>query len=228
MSRWLVVGEGPSEIGTSADRERFLELLIRVLAEDADPALVRALGCGKWDAVVLPELIYEKVGALKEARVPPPQPQGPALVAARASRAADIRQCDAVVVLLDNDHFERKKGRTKRDLIAEQLGKGPLPYAAGVSKETLEAWIIADPEVLPVTVTISKQPEDVWGAPRDSKGEHPKQVLRRALDAARVDYRDVLDGWCLARAARRAPNLRVFCAAIVRLMRDPSLCERRP
>jgi len=228
VSRWLVVGEGPSEIGT-VDRQGFLGLLLQVLADDADPALVKALGCPEWAPTELPQLEFRRTAELVAlARLDPPQPRGAAKTAARTRKAARLLQCDAIVFLTDNDRARREKGKTKRDLVVEELDKGQLPHAAGVAKETLEAWISADPDVLaPVSITISKQPEEVWGERRDPDSEHPKHVLRRALEEAGVEHRDALKGWSLVRAARRAPNLRLFCTAIIDLMRDPLLCQRR-
>ncbi|MBM3956967.1 MAG: hypothetical protein FJ313_02805, partial [Gemmatimonadetes bacterium] len=168
MSRWLVVGEGPSEIG-SVDRQGFLRLLLQVLSNDADPALVGALGCSEWAPAELPQLELKRTADLVAlARLDPPQPKGAARTAARTREAARLLQCDAIVFLIDSDHARREKGKTKRDVVEDELTKGPLPHAAGVAKETLEAWIIADPEVLaPVSITISKQPEDIWGKPND-------------------------------------------------------------
>jgi hypothetical protein len=222
MSQWLLVGDGPSEIGT-ADRGRFLQVLLTQLADDNDARLVATLGCEAWESVVLPEMATRTGAQLaSEVCIPAPQPKGMALVVARALHAAQILQCDAVVVLVDNDH----KPKRRNDLQAGFAGC-QTPCAGGVAKEMLEGWIIADGEVLPTPITITKQPEDIWGDKRDPDSEHPKCVLKRALAAAGVDYADVLEHWSVARAAQRAPWLRDFCRQLVVLLRDRQLCTSK-
>jgi hypothetical protein len=133
--------------------------------------------------------------------------------------AAQILQCDAVVVLVDND----SKPERRSDLQAGFAGC-QTPCAGGVAKEMLEAWIIADGEVLPTPIAISKQPEDIWGDRHSPDSERPKCVLKKALAAAGADYSDVLANWSVGRAAQRAPWLRDFCRQLVALLRDRRLC----
>ena len=219
MSKWLLVGEGPSEIGTP-DRGRFLQVLLAQLADGNDASLATALGCAAWEPVALPEIDARKAARLAPlASVPAPQPKGMALIGARAWRAAQILQCDAVVVLVDHDH---QPGR--RDELQAGFTGCQVPYAGGVATEMLEAWIIADGEVLSSPIQITKQPEDIWGDRRDPASEHPKRVLQRALADAGVEFHDVLDNWSVTRAARRAPWLRDFCRQLVTLLCDRQLC----
>src|SRR3954462_14760265 len=59
---------------------------------------------------------------------------------------------------------------------------------AGVACHTIEAWAMGDTTAVeavggkPVELPAGKDPEDLWGKPRDPGSNHPKSVLARLLD----------------------------------------------
>jgi len=226
MSRWLLVGEGPTELG-SADRSGFLQMLAGQLADDDDPSLVKTLQCDAWAPMELPK-VFARTGAELARSYPldAPRPKGMAKIAARAIRAARALDCSAVVVLVDNDHQPERGKRARREQLVAGFGDSRVPRALGVAKEMLEAWLLADDGVFPVTVCRGKAPEELWGKPDDADGDHPKQVFRRAIAEAGIGRRQALEGWSVARAAPRAPWLRDFCHQIVELLREQA--PRRP
>lgn len=216
MSRWLVVGEGPTELG-SADRPRFLQRLVETVCLGDQDGLSQTLHCDPWGPVGLPELRPIPAARLKDVRLPSPQPKGMARIAARALRSAQIQQCDAVVLLIDGDH----KSNQRRGEVERGLADAVVPTASGIAKETVEAWLLADDGLFPFAVSPSGAPEDLWGAPNDGIGNHPKCVLKRALKRNRDEtISDAVERWDLARAARRAPWLRNFCIMVIGLVRD--------
>lgn len=224
MSRWLIVGEGPSEIG-SAGRFGFLECLLRQLADDGSEVLAQALDCGMWDPVYLPEIKVIAAQALPKSfrhELRAPQPKGMGRVSALAVLAAQALQCDAVVVLVDNDGKPNRRAE-----LADGLGDTHLPAACGVAKEMLEAWLLADPGAFTEPPEVDRRPEDLWGQKDDPDSRYPKCVFRRALAQSRMKRHDVLDRWRIERAAPRAPWLCDFCRALLRLLCDRALCRPR-
>ena len=221
MSRWLLVGEGPSEFRES-DGDGFLQVLLTQLADDEDATLARALGVSGWEAVDLPELRFSRAAQINARySLKRPQPKGKDGFARRALLAANALNCHVLIILIDGD----RKSKFYRGQLNEGLRDASMPHAAGVAKEALEAWLIADPDLLPVPVRLSKQPEDIWGDARDPDGEHPKMVLSRALKEADVSFRDAVARWRVARATPRAPWLRDFCVAIINLLANKALCR---
>lgn len=224
MSRWLIVGEGPSEIG-SADRVGFLGCLVRQLADDGSDVLAGVLDCDVWNPVEVPEIKAVAAQVLVKSfrsTLQQPQPKGMARLSALALAAAQALQCDAVVVLIDND-----RKRSRRAELADGLGDGDFPAACGVAKEMLEAWLLADPEAFTETPDSGRLPEDLWGQKDDPDSRHPKCVFRRTLAQSRMKRHDVLERWHVERAAPRAPWLCDFCRALLRLLCDRALCRPR-
>lgn len=222
MSYLLLVGEGVSETGTDF-REGFFSCLLSQLAAGDDHALPELLGVRPWDAAHLPTCHYRSgLELARTVQLDSPQPHGMERAAARALRAAQILQCDAVVLLVDNDHQRERRAELDRG-----FADCPLPHAHSVAKEMLESWLLADPEALsPVVVTLSKPPENIWGAKRDPQSEYPKNVLRRALTEAGIGFAEVLGNWAVSRAAPRAPLLCAFCRMIVvELLSNHTLCR---
>ncbi len=222
MSRWLIVGEGPSDIG-AADRTGFIECLLRQLADDDCGCLARALGRNDWDPVHLPDLVPRTGAQLASlVRLPAPAPSGMARMSARALLAADMLQCDVVVVLVDNDREPNRRAE-----LTDGLDETDLPAACGVAKEMLEAWLLADPLAFTEPPDVDRRPEDLWGQRDDPDSRYPKCVFRRALAQSRMKRHDVLARWRVERAAPRAPWLCDFCRGLLGLLCDRALCRPR-
>ena len=222
MSLWLVVVEGATEMG-GAGYIGVLEELLDRLFEDEDAELAGALGCGEWEAVEAPELEFVH-GARLSQFVPnrvlrKPLPKGMAKLVARALHYG--RSYDAVIFLVDNDHDDPRRSEVEGAFAACHR-----PHAWGVAKEMVEAWLIADADLLsPVGFdTRGKRPEDLWGDPHNSQSGHPKRVFIRACSEARLSPPEARERWCLTRAAPNSPSLREFCVRVVDLLRDRSLC----
>ncbi len=201
MSRWLLVGEGTSEIGDDS-RPGFLQVLLRQLAGETSIEVKRQTCAG---------LVHGRP-------LPAPQPKGMARTVARAERAARVLQCDAVVVLVDRD------GRRERE---EQLRGGgaklTVPHALGLATEMLEAWLLADPELLEGSgVKVRKRPEELLGKEADPASQHPKVIFARVLRALGIDRDQALERWEVARAAERAPHLEDFRRQLEALLSDPT------
>ncbi len=222
MARFLIVGEGPSDIG-SADRTGFIACLLRQLADDDCETLARRLECDAWEPVHIPELTLTTGAELADmVKLDAPMPHGMGRVSARALIAARELQCDAVVVLVDNDGKPNRRAE-----LADGLGDAGLPAACGVAKEMLEAWLLADAEAFTEPPDVDRRPEDLWGQKDDPDSRSPKCVFRRALAQSRMKRHDVLDRWRIERAAPRAPWLCDFCRALLRLLCDRALCRPR-
>lgn len=208
MSRWLLVGEGPSEV---REGDRDLAGFIRVLIEQVSDAWNY-----RWPARTPDEVELVTTAALARTySLDPPQPTGMSRVAARALRAAGALQCDAVVVLIDRDNKPEREGEVRSML--EPEGGAVLPSAWGVATEMLEAWIVADHGLYGGTGESPRaKPEELWGA--DGADGHPRTVCRRLAEARRLSLPALIGEWRYDRASARAPRLREFAERIERLL----------
>jgi hypothetical protein len=218
VARWLVVGEGPSELGTE-DRTGFAQRLVAALCAGAESELTQALSTVPRPAATCPDMRPLRTAQLglwdKEVRSP--KPKGMGLISARACRAAKALQCDAIVVLVDRDHKSERRSE-----LDQGIEGCPQPRAVGVATEMLEAWILADPDILrEAGISLPKKPEELWGDRKDPESNHPKHVLSRVQSALRDKHLyDTMDRWSLTRALGDAPSLRAFCEELAALVRQ--------
>jgi hypothetical protein len=53
--------------------------------------------------------------------------------------------------------------------------------AIGIAKEMIEAWLLADSELVAKELPAGKQCEELWGRKNDGESNYPKHVLRRCV-----------------------------------------------
>lgn len=158
----LVCGEGTSELGRPEQAGVVETLVRRCLETDAQ------------------RLTFEVV---KVSQLPKDRAQaGEARRARQAIDEARRRRCDGFVYVRDADghHAERRRQ------LDEAFANLDVPHVVGIAVETLEAWLLSDPDavraVLRATAAVPAKPESLWGRPGGPG--HPKfewnQLCREA------------------------------------------------
>jgi dihydrofolate reductase len=109
---------------------------------------------------------------------------------ARIGRVLASRDAHGLVMVRDNDQSARRAHGARRSAIergfaeAHALGH-VVPAVLALAIECIEAWALADPDawlrVFGKVPRLPKDPEALWGDPRDAASNHPKFVLRRCL-----------------------------------------------
>lgn len=172
----FLAGEGPNDIGGLAREpqyrtkdEGFLQPLVRTLIGPCT-------------------FVGQKVTQLPKR----PRRSRAAAETGKLERAAALALSDGAQVLVFHLDADRRFDDVRRRLQAES-GALAIPCALAVPKETIEAWALADERALQAcepSARAPRRPEDLWGAPRDAGGDHPKVVLRRTLgrDATTSDF----------------------------------------
>lgn len=129
---------------------------------------------------------------------------------------ADQTTAYGAVLLLDNDHTgHRRLEELRRGVEMSELGSRA---AVGVAREMIEAWLLADPDLLAQPLPHGKTCEGLWGAREDGSSNYPKHVLRRCvLDPRGWAHHDAIAAWDVDRARPNASSLGAFLAEVEQL-----------
>lgn len=182
----LVVAEGTTEFGREQGGEGVVPHLVRrILAKEGlDPGGVT------FDRRRLYQLGRREEGALHEVD---PRHRTLAWRARQAARLAGEKFA-GLVLLADADGERRERGEAIRqgfDLWRSSSARSPdVPLVFAVPPETIVIWLLADAGAIqqvlgPAAGIIPPDPENLWGKARDPRANHPKQVLRRLLEAGK-------------------------------------------
>ncbi len=202
----LVVVEGPSEARPGDDGSRGVVVrLVREVfgAEVASNILVRF-----WRHVELsPRRSREKTADLKTVY---------AQKAYVASKVGDRTTAYGTVIVIDNDHTGIVRIQELCRGIDASGSRGRV--AVGVARETIEAWVLADRELLAVPIPVGKGVEELWGDRHDPLANHPKHALHRCVLAPREwHFPDAVERWEPSRARPHARSLDEFIGELQRL-----------
>jgi hypothetical protein len=88
----------------------------------------------------------------------------------------------------DDQNFFSTYNAIKQDF-QTIVSKGMI-YIPIVPKKTMESWLLSDSFAYPSTPKkppLPEEPEEIWGAKGDSRGNHPKQYLKRVLQQFNKD-----------------------------------------
>jgi dihydrofolate reductase len=104
---------------------------------------------------------------------------------AQLGRKLASRDANALVLMRDNDHRDRRADIERGFADAHAQGHA-VPAVLALAIECVEAWALADPDawhrVYGKVPVLPARPEAMWGVPRDSSSNHPKCVLRRCFE----------------------------------------------
>ena len=211
----FIAAEGPSEIGDLSH-----PLPYREGKEGYFQPLLRKL-CGgrvqlKFDGA--------KIASLPKARDLDVK-KGHGRKAAQALALARTAGARALVYVKDVDKLSgtkasarerRRKQRELREAIeagfeASEADDGPQRIVATPCR-MIENWALGDPDAFKTldapAPKLPAAPEELWGDEKDPKSNHPKCVIRRALDrspSAR-DFADLADASDVTRLAKSCPE----------------------
>lgn len=185
----LVCGEGTSEIGRP-EQEGVVETLVRRCL-DAD---ARRLS---FEVVKVSQLPKDRTQA------------GEARRARQAADEARRRRCDGFIYVRDADGHHAERRRQLDDAFADL----EVPHVAGIAVETLESWLMSDPDairdVLRRSVDVPRSAEALWGRP--GAAGHPKfewnQLCRKAgFDEGLATMAAVAERLSIERARAACPQ----------------------
>lgn len=180
--RILLAAEGTNDGGDYdeiyADRNAMRQGIARVLVD-------RILGPGNFEYVFTPltRLPKEPKKRRFDKRL-----KGDAGKASDGLKLAGLR-FQGFIMVRDAD---RRRERLQEMLTGLQSAREKeakltdLPAVVGVAIETIEAWLLADPNAFKKALgssiaSLPDDPESLWGARDTPESKHPKQTLRRLL-----------------------------------------------
>ena len=131
-------------------------------------------------------------------------------------RLADALTAYGAIIVRDNDGPARDRLSELQQGVAASGASHRV--AIGVARQMIEAWLLADAELLKEPLPAGKEPEDFWGDKRDHESNHPKQVLRRCCLTPRAwTHEEAIAAWSPARARPRASSLDGFLREVEEL-----------
>lgn len=161
----LVCGEGTSELGRT-DQEGVVETLVRRCLADDQRRL-------SFSVVKVSQLPKDRTQA------------GEARRARQAAEEARRRACDGFIYVRDADGHHAERRQQLDDAFADLT----VPHVAGIAVETIEAWLLSDPDalraVLRTKVEVPSAPESLWSRP--GSAGHPKFEWNRLCRDAGYD-----------------------------------------
>lgn len=192
----LVVVEGPSEVGGDEERRGAVTKLV---------ARVFGTECAANSTVTY----WRQVSGFRSPRRQQRTLRG---FAAKAEFLAKLGAPTAygTVLVVDND---RDTGQDRLDELQKGVKSAGLKQrsATGVAMQMLEAWLLADPELLSTPLPAGSICETLWGAKNDPTSNYPKHVLRRCvLEPRSWTLDDAIEEWEPERARSNAGSLDAF------------------
>lgn len=130
---------------------------------------------------------------------------------------ANVTTAYGAVLLVDNDHLYEHGRSTRLEELREGVESSGFAERAayGVAQEMVEAWLLADPELLRVSLPAGKCCEALWGDKRDPNANFPKHVLARCvLTPGQLSFSEAVCAWSVVRARPHARSLDAFVSAI--------------
>lgn len=200
----LVVVDGPSEARDAAPGVEGGGVVRTIIARIFGPEVARHITVRYWHHIPLSPL-RTRIGHEEKAR--------------RMIALADQTTAYGAVMVLDNDHTgERRLAELRAGVERSSL---PHRAAVGVAREMVEAWILADPELLVKQLPAGKTSEELWGAKNDGASSYPKHVLKRCiLEPRGWSHHEAVEAWSFDRARPHAPSLEAFAREVERLAAD--------
>jgi hypothetical protein len=172
--RILILGEGATELRAPGERWTGCArvLLRRLLGDPPDDLL-------SFEEHVLSRLRRDTDLVDDEVHVRGEDEQ------ARLARKLAARDADALILVRDDDHKDRRAAIERGFLQAHAQGHS-VPAVLALAIECIEAWALADPDpwlrVYGRVPSLPAEPEALWGNWRDRTSNHPKAVLRRCFE----------------------------------------------
>lgn len=206
----LVLVEGPSEVGEDDDRAG---VVTKIIESNFGAECARGVTCMYWRHV--PRAPSRELS---------PSLKGHGRLAEKAwlvSRMGAAKAAFGTVILLDNDRRDERLDALEAGVKASGCAEST---AYGVAREMLEAWLLADPELLDEPLPPGKTCEALWGKKSDPDSNHPKQVLRRCVLAPRGrTFHEAAEEWNPDRARSNAASLDDFMAQVERLAKSKDM-----
>ncbi len=132
------------------------------------------------------------------------------------ARDANESTAYGAVLLLDADG----DGDTRFAELAEGAALSGVRErtAIGIAREMIEAWLLADPNLLAEPLPPGKRCEHLWGRKDDIHSNYPKHVLRRCvLEPKRLNHAQAVELFDPNRARPHAVSLDAFMREVENL-----------
>jgi hypothetical protein len=216
MSLWLlVVVDGPSEVRSVEDADVAPGVVTKILGESFGEECVRNLSVQYWRHLERSPLREESPlrGRRSDLRKHGRHADKAAWLAALGSATTAY----GTVLLLDNDH-DQHSDRWKALRAGVEASGEKARTAFGLAREMVEAWLLADPELLDKPLPKGKRCEDLWGRKDDPASNYPKHVLRRyVLEPRGWTFPQAVEAWSPGRARKNSPSLADFLSQVEKL-----------
>lgn len=200
----LVVVEGPSEAKEGIQGVERQGGVIKIIAEVFGKECAQKATIQYWRYI----------------RTSPLRKQQPTNgFAAKAAHCALLGKATAygTVLLVDNDNDRKQDRLAELRRGVENVGLSDRT-AVGVARQMLEAWLLADEELLAAALPPGTSCEELWGTKTDRSSNYPKHVLARCvLEPNQWTLAHALDHWDPGRAQTRCKSLREFYDEVRRL-----------
>ena len=215
----LLVVEGPSEAGRRGGISDGTGLVARVVQQRLGvPAEhVRVL---HWRDPLPPSMPRDRPAlpgfagrAHRMLRTLPAQRHALRVLVVDADRQ-DLRPLRAGAAYAAAAHADRVPERLA-DLVEWRDGESDSELrdstVVGVAVEMIEAWLLADDDLLGAPLPDGKQPEALWGKEGAPGSHHPKDVVKRAILGPKgITYAEALEAWQPEKARNRSFWLDAF------------------
>ncbi|MEZ4300773.1 MAG: hypothetical protein R3B70_37910 [Polyangiaceae bacterium] len=169
----LVLVEGPSEAQASASIDGEGGIVRAIIAHVFGSEVARNIRVQYWRHTPRSPLRRAADGAshLRAGRQ-----------VRHAAILANATTVYGAVIVVDNDGLYQQGRPVRLEELREGVESSGVSeqVAYGVAQETVEAWILADPEIVSLPLPAGKTVEQLWGKRNDPGGNHPKHVLARA------------------------------------------------
>jgi hypothetical protein len=210
MSAWLlVVVDGPSEVRDGEDFDVATGVVTKILAQSFSEECASNVSVRYWRQI--------KESPLREAQN---ALRGYGRHAAKAYRLAKLGSATTAygtVMLLDNDHDQHNDRRKNLSVGVEAAG-ALARTAFGLAREMVEAWLLADQNLLERPLPKGKGCEDLWGQKDNRASNYPKHVLRRCvLEPRGWTFLQAVEAWSQDRARKNSASLHDFLSQVERL-----------
>jgi hypothetical protein len=215
MSAWLlVVVDGPSEVREAEDYDVATGVVTKILVQNFGEECVRNVSVRYWSQLRESPL---RESPLREKRSDLRVHGRHAIKSAWLARLGSQTTAFGTVILLDNDH-DQNTDRWKALRVGVEASGEAERTAYGVAREMVEAWLLADRELLAKPLPKGKRCEDLWGSKRERTSNYPKHVLRRCvLEPRGWTFPEAVDAWSPDRGRKNSVSLDDFLSRIERL-----------
>jgi len=216
MSPWLlVVVDGPSEVRDAEEPDVARGVVTKILGHSFGEECVRHLSVRYWRHLKGSPL--RKESSLRKGQGDLRMHGRHARHAAWLASLGNATTAFGTVILLDNDHDQRSDRREALRAGVAAAG-AEARTAFGLAREMVEAWLLADPELLARPLPRGKRCEDLWGSKDDRSSNYPKHVLHRCvLEPRGWTFPRAVEAWSQGRAREHSASLDDFLSQVERL-----------